>query len=544
MIELLDLDTKTRHNLLRNVIETPKPFYLKPQYMEHCINHLVTLYGKQYEKEIRCIATLASRCQRYDVDGFRLHLTDEWYNKNNLLTKQGISRSRMSKLIHLMDADGYIKFCKGFPQFDNQKEPAQISAIIIKGKLDSLIDKDISKQQAPNLDELMDNIEFINLNETEVIKTLVKGKLTKEKTYAYLIPNNTKPFFGLKQKRENLLKYNKLLQSFLIHDGDRVLKSVIFKRRFENDLTGAGRYWCDAVQGLSKSAPNANREGYRSALTISGERVSEADFKTIQPRILYLEEGVYLPDSFDVYGANLEVEGMTKEEVRSLIKGCMMSILFSSNRGGAKTSITNKLKELNLIHKVTSESIISAVEKHNAPIAHRFYNKDAYRVLQNYEARIAEYVIDTMTQQGKPVLCVHDSFVVREQDAELLRHLMYEGWYTVTGKRRNCVVQQEYGYSEVAGIEHTLEQIPIEAYEDVFRISEHGQTTIANSFLLSCGVKVEPKKDEPKKVEHKPKLTTKEADKIAEALGYYDFLEDVYGCNIFDNDREDWRTII
>ena len=527
MIELLSLDSKTRQQLLRNVLETPKPFYSNAKYLEPPVKHLVTLYGKSYKKEICCIATLASRCQRYDVDGFRLHLTDEWYNKNNLLTKQGISRSRMSKLVHLLDQDGYIEFCKGYPKWDNQQQQGQVSAIIIKDKLDRLIDKKVSKQQAPNLDELMDNIEFINLNETETIKTLVNGKLTKEKMYAYLTPNNSKPFFGLKQKRENLLKYNKLLQNFLIHDGDRVLKSVIFKRRFENDLTGAGRYWSDSVQGLSKSAPNANREGYRSALTISGERVSEADFKTIQPRLLYLEEGVYLMNSFDVYGADLHIEGMTKEEVRSVIKGCMMSILFSSSRGGAKTSITNKLKELKLTDKITSESIIKAVEKHNAPIAHRFYNKDYYRVLQNYEARIAEFVIDTMTQQGKPVLCVHDSFVVRQQDSELLRHLMYEGWYVVTGERRNCVVQQEYGYSEVATIEHTLEQIPIEAYEDVFRISNQGQTEIANTFLYSCGANLLPE----------PTQHHSDADKIAEALGYYDFLESI-GCY---NDDE-WRT--
>ncbi|HAS6212362.1 TPA: hypothetical protein ACGU4W_001103 [Vibrio vulnificus] len=540
MIELIKLDSKTRYNLLQNVLETPKPFYSKANYLNSCVKQLVTLYGKGYEKEIRCIATLTSRCQRYDVDGFRLHLTDEWYNNNNLLTKQDISRSRMSKLIHSMDADGYIEFCKGFPKWDNQQEQGQVSAIIIKGKLDSLIDRKVSVQQAPDLNELMGNIEFINLDETETIKTLVNGKLTKEKTYAYLTPNNSKPFFGLKQKRENLLKYNKLLQNFLIHDGDRVLKSVIFKRRFENDLTGAGRYWCDAVQGLSKSAPNANREGYRSLLTISGERVSEADFKTIQPRILYLEEGVYINNSFDVYGAKLEIDGMEQDEIRSIIKGCMMSILFSSSRGGAKTSITNKLKELGLAGKVTSELIIKAVEEHNAPIAHRFYNKDYYRVLQNYEARIAEYVIDIMTQQGKPVLCVHDSFVVRQQDSELLRHLMYEGWYVVTGERRNCVVQQEYGYTEDAGIEHTLEQPPIENYEDVFRISNQGQAEIANTFLYSCGANLLPEPTQHKAIVVGVEQQHSDADRIAEALGYYDFLEDVYGCEIYNDDE--WRT--
>ncbi|OEC29962.1 hypothetical protein [Vibrio cholerae] len=495
MIELLKLDEQTRHRLLRNILETKKPFYSRHNYLEPPVKQLVTLYGKEYEKEIRCIVTLASRCQRYKAEGFRLHLTDEWYTKNNALTKQGINRSKMSKIVHLMDRDGWITFCKGFPKWDNQKEQSQVSAIIVKN-LDTIIDKRMSEKQAPNLDELMDNIEFIDTKSTTVTKEFnSKGVLTKDKTYSYLTPNNTKPFFGLTQKRENLFAYNKLLQSFLIHDGEQVLKCVLFKRRFEDDLSGAGRYWCDAIQGLSKMAPNANREGYRSLLTIGGEQVSEADFKTIQPRILYLEEGVFLDDSFDVYGATLHIEGWDKTEVRSFIKGCMMSILFSSNRAGAKASITEKLKGHNIQHLITSEQVVTAIEEHNRPISHRFYNKSYYSKLQNYEARIAEFVIDSFTSVGKPVLCIHDSFVVRKQDNDLLIRLMRDGWLEVLGTRRNCVVQTEYGYAEIAGIEHTLELIPLEAYDDSYFTST-ATSDQTDTTLISFGLDMLPLTEE------------------------------------------------
>ncbi|EJO3996032.1 hypothetical protein NRI82_004147 [Vibrio vulnificus] len=490
MIDLIKIEERIRYKLLRNVLETKKPFYTPSKYLESPVKHLVTLYGKEYQKEIRCIVTLSSRCQRYKAEGFRLPLTDSWYNENNKITKQGISRHRMSKIVHLLDQDGWITFCKGFPKWDNQKEQGQVSAILLKN-IDNIINRKISEKQAPNLDELMDNIEFIDTVNTVVKKTKVNGKTVKEKSYAYLTPDNSKTFWGLKDKRANLLALNKLLQSFLIHDGDEVLRCVIYKRRFEDDLNGAGRYWCNAIQGLSQSGGNSNRAGSREEITISGEPCSEADFKTIQPRMLYLEEGVQLRSDFDVYGAELEIKGMTKTDVRTFIKLCMMSILFSSSRSGAKTSITEKLKEHNIHHLVTSEQVVSAIESHNHKIKHRFYNKDYCKVLQNYEARIAEYVIDHMVRMGKPVLPIHDSFVVRKQDCELLEFLMYEAWSAITGTYKNCVVQLEYGYEESAGIEHALETLPIEFYDDTYFINttSNHQTDTA---LLSVGGELLP----------------------------------------------------
>ena len=54
-----------------------------------------------------------------------------------------------------------------------------------------------------------------------------------------------------------------------------------------------------------------------------------------------------------------------------------------------------------------------------------------------YDSDIAYEIIKRFTARGKPILCVHDSFIVEHTEDDYLRHLMDEITTQVIGKKIN-----------------------------------------------------------------------------------------------------------
>ena len=62
------------------------------------------------------------------------------------------------------------------------------------------------------------------------------------------------------------------------------------------------------------------------------------------------------------------------------------------------------------------------------------FKKDlATNILQGVEARIATRIMNQFVSQGKPILCIHDSFRVLEEDEDLLYKLMQESYFAEVG---------------------------------------------------------------------------------------------------------------
>ncbi|WP_421714903.1 hypothetical protein [Alteromonas stellipolaris] len=69
--------------------------------------------------------------------------------------------------------------------------------------------------------------------------------------------------------------------------------------------------------------------------------------------------------------------------------------------------------------------------KHKA-IAGLLYS-NAWQTLQNIDSKIANDVMDSLTQEAIPVIPVHDSFIVPESKAHQLRQAMHEQYEINTG---------------------------------------------------------------------------------------------------------------
>lgn len=468
MLNLKDFDKETRQSMLRNIEDTSVLMWKKTNFLRPIAKTLITEFGDTYTQELWVLLTFSAKAIRYSTKGFHLSLDRNNYTAANKTFKHSLCNKRMSALIREMENKGYITFLKGF--FHNENSYAR-SAVIIKPSLSNLIDKDLAKSQAVSREDNLSLIEIVDTENTTITKKMVKGKMVKKKVTAFKTPKG-RGFKGLKEKRANLYKYNKLIESSLITIDGEIDNAIVYKRRFEDDLTGCGRYFCGSYQTI--------KSHLRVTTIINGEKTCEVDYKNIQPRLLASQLGVTLPEGFDAYDIGI-VD-------RNFAKSMLFPVLFSDSRGAAKTSITLKLKEAGITH-LTSEEVMVAFEKHNHMISSTFFNKKQYRTLQNLDARMAEYVIDHFTSLGVVALCYHDSFVIQSKYEKDLIKVMEAAWLEVVGNLDNFGYDVEFTHEvveeEVAGIEHTEELPPVEAYEGLFGRDEYNTDTFALSVGLS-----------------------------------------------------------
>ena len=175
----------------------------------------------------------------------------------------------------------------------------------------------------------------------------------------------------------------------------------------------------------------------RAKIKIDGEPTVELDFTAIHPGILYaFYLGKPVPD--DCYDIPLHGEDYATWP-REHIKAALVILINATTHQGAQLAlaadIENKDREADglplltdserptKLHRGYAAKLIAAVKKHHAPIAQWFHSGEGVK-LQRLDSRIAEAVWWTMCTRGIVVLPVHDSFIVQERHADMLRELM------------------------------------------------------------------------------------------------------------------------
>lgn len=135
--------------------------------------------------------------------------------------------------------------------------------------------------------------------------------------------------------------------------------------------------------------------------------------------MLYAEEGLPIPDpaTDDVY----TLEGFP-EGTRAVVKKMLQIILNSKNPISAIKTIAKHCPKENypeVFEKHSYEDIVRAFEDKHRGIIHHFYSGCGV-ALQKKDSQIAESVMLKLAESDMPVLCVHDSFIVRRDHEEAL----------------------------------------------------------------------------------------------------------------------------
>jgi len=244
--------------------------------------------------------------------------------------------------------------------------------------------------------------------------------------------------------RKELTAYNKLIRSVYVElrdpSGLTVLQDLnhqIVQRKFidtgEVDIQGrllfnsGGRSY-SAWSSLSSSAQRPN-------IFMDGQPTIEIDYQASAINVVYkaLTGSVYTGDPY-----NLSVRGIAIP--RHIVKAVATISLNSDGVTGPSTAVGRKYGELgtspkaedqleynqyqSIKKKVTIKDILEAfLTKHNS-IRHMFLRgTEVGNKVQCLESDLVFAVVNELTNRSIPVLTVHDSFIVKASDKDILEKL-------------------------------------------------------------------------------------------------------------------------
>lgn len=197
-----------------------------------------------------------------------------------------------------------------------------------------------------------------------------------------------------------------LLQGKPLHSND-----LVCRRIFKGDWQTGGRLYC-AAQNLPKAD--------RRLLKVDGEQVTELDFKSLHPRLLYQSVGKTAPE--DCYA----IEGIE----RKLVKKIALIATSTSCKRKAIQAVTYRCR---LAHH-DAVRLLDLFERKHSSIKHLLYCS-SWQWLQYQDSEIAHHVLHLLAASNTPVLPIHDSFIVPSSQAERLQNAMQSAYEACTGAK-------------------------------------------------------------------------------------------------------------
>ena len=217
--------------------------------------------------------------------------------------------------------------------------------------------------------------------------------------------------------RDRLIKYNTLLADTEVVDGNGTLLTNHYVRIFNNSFRKGGRFYRADIQ-LIKGVD-------REKVTINGSKSAELDYKSLHPCLILAECGKEM--DYNPYGF---------VEDRKLGKKILNTLLNADSRRTACNAVQGALKEYQ--YSAIAKDVIAATEAHNPLLVDYFFS--SHGLIQMYnESCIADGIISDFVKQGKPILCIHDSFMCKEEDVDFLEDRMVYWFRKVCGNENMTV---------------------------------------------------------------------------------------------------------
>lgn len=333
-----------------------------------------------------------------------------------------------------------------------------------------------------------------------------KRKITKKKRREYdYFPFQEDELEELQKYALLLLKYNEMMSNLKLQYVDAETGEIV---EFDNDcriiFTGdttnkiydhrrrGGRY-VSAVSYMWKQN--------RLSITIDGKRTVEIDYKCCLPSILFGKFKVGISGlEHDLYYVPGE---QNCDYMRQLAKTIVVCMLGVQNEYRLKLALKKKFDGF---HKCESdvdghpierffpenfefediERVIDTIlERYRSlclNVDKALFQKElATNIMQGIEARIATRIMVRFVQAGKPILCIHDSFRVLEDDEDLLYSLMEESYRAEVGMpplglKIDRQSQQNVGTDEVIKIDDN-----VVADTDYYDIEDRGNINAVES---------------------------------------------------------------
>ena len=325
---------------------------------------------------------------------------------------------------------------------------------------------------------LHDDIEVLILRDVDENDPRQVGKKKKSIEVEY---NDSQLPEYLKTARADLKAYNALLNrshvdvgnldepvfklkndqgrevNFHLHQGRHCVRRIFARESFDLNGRFYGGWW--------QLCPKK----HRPHIKLNGEPTVEVDFSGIHPRILAHQIGIELGD--DPYElTQLVSDQFDRLTQRKLVKQFVLIAINAANQNQAYQALRHKFSEgfnISLTKKVFEDILSGFVQAH--PRLEPFLFSDQGIRLMNTDSRIAAEIINDFVQLEKPILTVHDSFIVRVADLELLEAAMTRASQKVLGAALNFERDKEIlGFADLPKKSSEDYQAKFEKFKDIF----------------------------------------------------------------------------
>lgn len=245
--------------------------------------------------------------------------------------------------------------------------------------------------------------------------------------------------------RKELTAYNELLRSVNIELRDQsgltVLKDLnhqVVQRKFidNGELGIQGRPLFNSGGRSNSAWMSLSGSDERPNIFIDGKKTEEVDYKASAINIIYkaLTGVVYAGDPYTISVGNVLIP-------RHLVKQIATTSLNSNTVEGNSSAIGNAYGELgsslkaedklkfsqykDIKKKITIKHILEAFLTKHYLIRHMFLRgKEVGNKVQCLESDLVFAVVNELTNRSIPTLTVHDSFIVKAADKDILETLM------------------------------------------------------------------------------------------------------------------------
>lgn len=229
----------------------------------------------------------------------------------------------------------------------------------------------------------------------------------------------------IKHMHSVVTELNIMNEQHTVRTRDGQILSNIYCRIFNEDFEKGGRYYRADVLGLTHNDGSESRHH----LTIDGEYVTEVDFSNLHFRIAAQLNNIdtnSLP--LDVYSGIIPDENNKVD--RQVVKVAVNMMFNSETKESARRAIQSYINRMteedkNISTLGKAKDVIDLILLNYPQFSDILCNDVSYGLrLQNEDSKLATDIIEEFLLHEKPILVVHDSFIVKAEDVNLLCDVM------------------------------------------------------------------------------------------------------------------------
>jgi len=173
---------------------------------------------------------------------------------------------------------------------------------------------------------------------------------------------------------------------------------------------------------------------YRKNIYINDSPTVEVDYKGLHAAILSAEKGVvYYGDRYDL--GTIVCPRLDKQQQRKAVKLLVLAAINAKDRSSAFGAFRYNQPDGSIEKTLTNDELglllDTFLQQH--PYLEDGICSDKGIRLMNVDSNINNYIIKEFVKRQKPILSVHDSYIVDTRDVELLRDCMKEASLNVVG---------------------------------------------------------------------------------------------------------------